>query len=380
VEAKKAFFLRRPFFCGYLSRSRRKEVQLQLLRMMFSATNAIIVILLLVIFILVVSPLLSTTAEVGELSSKTSSSALSLSSSEACCAVMCTTPPTSCCLACSDTSSDREHYLLMTAMEGITHHIMDKHYATNNDKQNMPWLASRAWEGNSHIGNRPAQATYYYDWIRSLVINNGEAVERICEIGMNGGHSAIIFLAATTRFTNKNKNNQDDDGVVSNSSSGIISNKSAKLIMFDLDQYEYSTTAKKYIETMFPGRFTYYPGNSLITLPQWTSNLTKTTATSPNEEEKCDVFSIDGDHSYEGALQDIRNAALATKQGGYIILDDMNPGSGTRKALDTAVLVDKIIGQPKCVENVLIKVGYNDRTDVTNARSLLISWCSAVVL
>lgn len=262
----------------------------------------------------------------------------------------------------------------MTAMEGITHHIMD----TNNDKQNMPWLASRAWEGNSHIGNRPAQATYYYDWIRSLVINNGEAVERICEIGMNGGHSPIIFLSATTHFTTNNKNNQEDDGVSHSSSSNSISNTSAKLIMFDLNQFEYSITAKKYIETMFPGRFTYYPGNSLITLPQWTSNLTK--RASPNEIEKCDVFSIDGDHSYEGALQDIRNAALATKQGGYIILDDMNPGSGTRKAFDKAVLVDKIIGQPKCVENVLIKVGYDDRTDITNARSLLISWCTAIVL
>ena len=274
----------------------------------------------------------------------------------------------------------------MTAMEGITHHIMDKHYVTNNDKQSMPWLASRAWEGNSHIGNRPAQATYYYDWIRSLhndggIHNNGGGVERICEIGMNGGHSAIIFLAATTRFTTNNKNNQQDDGDARSSSSSTISNTSANLIMFDLNQYVYSTTAKKYIETMFPGRFTYYPGNSLVTLPQWTSNLTTaTTATSPNEKEKCDVFSIDGDHSYEGALQDIRNAALATKKGGYIILDDMNPTSGTRKAFDMAVQVDKIISQPKCLENVLLKVGYDDRTDVTNARSLLISWCSAVVL
>jgi hypothetical protein len=147
--------------------------------------------------------------------------------------------------------------------------------------------------------------------------------------------------------------------------------------MFDLNQYEYSSTAKTYIETMFPGRFTFYPGNSHVTLSQWTSNLT----TSTSNEEKCDVFSIDGDHSYEGALQDIRNAALATKQGGYIILDDMNPGSGTRKAFDMAVnQVDKIIAQPKCVENVLIKVGYDDRTDITNARSLLISWCSAIVL
>ena len=287
-----------------------------------------------------------------------------------CCAVMCTTPAHACCLSCRDESSPRERDLLMAMMEGLTHHIMDKHSPDTTASTwaaSGKWLANRAWEGNSHVGNRPAQATYYYDWARAVFagVDGGGRVGapgHVCEIGMNGGHSALIFLAATTGY----------GGAEGGGDGG------AKLTMFDLSQFDYSATAKRYIETLYPGRFASHDGDSHVVLPGWTSGLDGN-GNDRGSDGRCDVFSIDGDHSHGGALTDIRNAVAATKRGGKVILDDMNPGGETRRAFDDAV-DEKILGDPKCVEDVSIRVGYDDRSSVSNARTLVVSWCSATVL
>ena len=55
------------------------------------------------------------------------------------------------------------------------------------------FLRTRAWYGNSHIGNRPIQARAYYDLARSVQPGT------ICEVGFNGGHSAAVFLSAAGR-------------------------------------------------------------------------------------------------------------------------------------------------------------------------------------
>ena len=300
-----------------------------------------------------------------------------------CCGIMCTTPNDACCLKCECMSSPREHDLLMATMEGLTHHIMDKHRppktntASSSWNEGLSWLKDRSWEGNSHIGNRPVQATYYYDWTRSVLLpddahdENGDTTttpgRRICEIGMNGGHSALIFLAATSRY---DTSMEEDD--VTTGMRDDVDSRSTELIMFDLYDFAYSNTAKRYIETLYPGRFEIHVGNSRITLPGWISGLT-------TEDDKCDIFSIDGDHTYEGALSDIRNAAKATRGGGRVILDDMTPGGETRRAFDDAVS-EEIIGDPRCVENVSVRVGYEDRYSVSNSRSLMMSWCTATVL
>ena len=108
---------------------------------------------------------------------------------------------------------------------------------------------------------------------------------------------------------------------------------------------------------------------------------------------KCDVFSVDGDHSYDGAKIDILNAIRATKKGGKIILDDMTPGGPTRRAFDDVLLQDQsgtneerttddlvLLTDPRCVEDVYIRVGYEDRINGTNAREMYLSWCSATVV
>lgn len=268
------------------------------------------------------------------------------------CCVQCTSPQNQCCLLCSDTASPREHDLLMASMEGLTHHIMETFSIANQSaaiQQSHGFLKTRAWEGNSHIGNRPSQSTFYYDWIRS--IQQVETVVQICEIGMNGGHSAVIFLAALH---------------------SSLKDSRIHLTMFDLSMFEYSKPVEKYINVLYPGMFTLHIGNSRETVPKWIDNNTKNGI-------KCDVFSVDGDHTYEGALIDIKNSAKATRKGGYIILDDMNPGGPTRKAFDEVVR-EGILEEPKCVEDVYTRVGYENRLDETNARELKLSWCTARIV
>jgi hypothetical protein len=107
------------------------------------------------------------------------------------------------------------------------------------------------------------------------------------------------------------------------------------------------------------------------------------------ESNKCDIFSVDGDHSYEGARIDILNAIKATRKGGKIILDDMNPDGPTRKAFDSVLSLGRegtskeekvVLTDPRCVEDVYIRVGYKDRINGTNAREMCVSWCSATVV
>ena len=261
------------------------------------------------------------------------------------CCVSCTDPQgqKECCLLCSDVASPREHDLLMASMEGLSHYIME------NFRTSYDFLQNRAWAGNSHIGNRPIQATFYYDWIRS--IQRLDTVKRVCEIGMNGGHSSIIFLAALHTSQNDPKVN---------------------LTMFDLSEFTYSKAVEKYINVLYPGMFTLHVGSSIDTVPRWTEENAKS-------EMYCDVFSVDGDHTHDGALIDIKNAIKATRKGGYLILDDMNQGGPTRQAFDE-VVSEGLLHQVRCVESLNIRVGYENRFDETHARELEVAWCVAKVV
>ncbi len=42
------------------------------------------------------------------------------------------------------------------------------------------------------------------------------------------------------------------------------------------------------------------------------------------ETLKCDVFSVDGDHSYEGCLTDLINAMKLMRMGGTVLADDIS--------------------------------------------------------
>ena len=91
------------------------------------------------------------------------------------------------CAAAASSSNDEVQSMLGALLESMSFAISQL-YADRYD-----FLRTRAWYGNSHIGNRPIQARAYYDLARSVQPGT------ICEVGFNGGHSAAVFLSAAGR-------------------------------------------------------------------------------------------------------------------------------------------------------------------------------------
>ena len=56
---------------------------------------------------------------------------------------------------------------------------------------------------------------------------------------------------------------------------------------------------------------------------------------------RCDVASIDGDHSYDGALQDLQDMRKLARAGGVVVMDDLWCAAGwcgaPTKAWTTAI-------------------------------------------
>jgi predicted O-methyltransferase YrrM len=62
------------------------------------------------------------------------------------------------------------------------------------------------------------------------------------------------------------------------------------------------------------GRLTLISGNSHVTLPKFFAK---------NETQSFDVITIDGDHTEEGAVQDLRDVIPRLRIGGFLVFDDI---------------------------------------------------------
>lgn len=253
---------------------------------------------------------------------------------DGCCHLYCTRPSTTtCCLPCNERGSEDTHEFLLALLEGLTIHI-----GAMFTKNDYKWLRSRAWTENSHIGNRIHQGPFYFDWTRAL------QPKHICEIGFNGGHSGIIFLAATPRST--------------------------RVTAFDLQKYKYSDPGLDYVQKLYPGRLDMLEGSSLVTVPAFTKEYGRT----------CDIFSVDGDHSLTGAKKDLVNAIASTKVGGWIIMDDMTmqPRHSLQQVYDEAE--SGTLGNLHCLDDVQEHVSHLDRYDNTTTLDIPVGWCWLQVL
>ena len=114
--------------------------------------------------------------------------------------------------------------------------------------------------------------------IKIILENN---VKNVLEIGFNAGHSSEIFLSQDTEVTS-----------------------------FDLGCYEYTKIGKKFLDKKFPGKHQLILGNSLETVPKFTS------------DKKFDLIFIDGGHQYEIAMSDLLNCKKFSHKKTIIVLDD----------------------------------------------------------
>jgi predicted O-methyltransferase YrrM len=126
-----------------------------------------------------------------------------------------------------------------------------------------------------------------HDWLSALAAAPG--ISLICETGFNAGYSSHAFLTAQSAST---------------------------VYSFDLVQFEYSTTAHRYLRGHFGPRHHLIHGDSRQTVPDF-HRL--------NPDLKFDLIFIDGGHSYDVARADLANLRALATPSTIVIMDDMTP-------------------------------------------------------
>ena len=106
---------------------------------------------------------------------------------------------------------------------------------------------------------------------------------RICEVGMNGGHSAAAWLCAYP---------------------------DASYVGFDLLAKRVSQPSLEFLKQGFPGRVRVIAGDTTRTLPEV-------------EQLGCDVLSVDGGHSHRVALSDLIHIRRLAAPRHALIMDDL---------------------------------------------------------
>lgn len=113
-----------------------------------------------------------------------------------------------------------------------------------------------------------------------------QAPARICEIGFNAGHSAMLLLLASSATT---------------------------FTVFDIGHHRYTQTCLNYIEHIFPHvAFEYIVGDSTLTMPTQMEG----------RQETYDLVHVDGGHSEFCATSDMKHADILLKPGGIMVVDD----------------------------------------------------------
>ena len=148
--------------------------------------------------------------------------------------------------------------------------------------------ASRGVEG--HAGELEQQARVYRGLAHAHLDSDGgaAAVTQVCETGFMAGHSALIWLTA---YPNAN------------------------VAMFDLFEHHATVYGEQCLRAVpaLDRRLAVLKGASRDTLPL-----------AAESGLRCDVFSVDGGHSYDDALFDLLASRQLTHRRSVVLIDDTN--------------------------------------------------------
>jgi len=151
-----------------------------------------------------------------------------------------------------------------------------------------------------------------------------QAIENICEIGFNAGHSTMLMLLGRNKTP-------------------------LNFTIFDIGHHKYTRPCLEYIKSTFSHvNFEYVEGDSTITMPDWINK-------NSDLLYKYDIVHVDGGHNEHCISNDMKNADLLVKLGGILIIDDTNENIINN-------YVNLYISCGKYVElNMLPTIGYQHR-------------------
>ena len=114
--------------------------------------------------------------------------------------------------------------------------------------------------------------------------------QRLLEVGVNAGHSALLALSASPKL--------EYYGV-------------------DIMTHAYTVECVDFLKAEFPGRVHLFPGDSREVLPRLADR---------REELNFDIFCVDGGHTSEICLSDMSNCIRIAKagRGRHLLLDDVH--------------------------------------------------------
>lgn len=222
-------------------------------------------------------------------------------------------------------------------MELISWHIEANHRQEHLGEGYRGFMKDRTWEGNSHIGVKTAQVLDYFQEVEKYAV--GRPI-LICEVGLNGGHSAAALLLAA--------------------------GKNSRYVSFDIGNFgpvTYYNTTVAMLQRVFPGQIDFILGDSAATVPNFASTKGRV----------CDIISVDGDHSKEGALRDIMSIQSISKRGALVLMDDVNL-EGPKYALGQA-LSSGLLSKLRCVDETVLRIPRENRRSQGEARIMKQGWC-----
>jgi hypothetical protein len=152
-------------------------------------------------------------------------------------------------------------------------------------------------EGNCFFDNAKAGDNFvsfwwmFYKRVNLVNLIKSKAPQKVAEIGINAGHSALLILHSLQ--------------------------PTAQLHIFDLNNHKYSRKAFEYLAAQYPQLREMVVGDSTVSLPQFIK-------VRPEEVGTYDIIHVDGGHQQEVVYSDVFYADLLLKSGGVMILDDTN--------------------------------------------------------
>lgn len=134
----------------------------------------------------------------------------------------------------------------------------------------------------------------------------------ICEVGFNGGHSALAMLLSAPA--------------------------DAKMLSFDLMSKSYTPSCQRLVRLAFPHRHRLVEGLSNVSIPRFVR---------ANLHTKCDLIFIDGGHEEEEAQSDLLHMSMLATEKTLLVMDDVGCQSsfceGPTRAWKSFVLSGRIL-------------------------------------